>query len=153
MVWLLGALLSAAVAGVGFWRGTPTGLAAEALPGAAGVLFSLLLFRVTTLAGEREALRTRGGWPLSVAGAASLTAALGGAVDVAVWLSQRHSVLGPWGVVLAALGFVLTAISALRLSVGSSRKTQFYVLALAAVANAAVCVALFVNASGLKNGA
>ena len=150
MVWLVTALLSAVVTGVGLWRGTPNGLAAEAITGAAGVLFSLVVFRVSTLSGEKDRLRSRGGWPLSVAGAASLTAALAGGVDVVVWLTQRHSILGPWGALLAAAGFVMNAVSALRLSLDSSRRTQFYLLAVASLVSGAIAVSLFVQVSGIN---
>lgn len=143
MLWLIPALLSAVVSGVGFWRGTALGLGAEALPAAAGVLFSLLVFRAQV--GLEKTKKLEGGWPLSVAGAAALTAAAGAAYDVIVWLTSRHSPTQGYLLPFAAIGFVMTAISALRLSATAKRKTQFYVLALACLGNAAACVVVFRN--------
>lgn len=136
MIWLLVALLSGVVAGVGFWRGTPAGLGAEAVPASAGILFSLLMFRATTLMKDRVALGTLGGWPLRAAGALSLTAALGAAVDAAYWFQTRKPLLGHLTLPTAAVAFALLAVTALRLSKDSPRATHFYALALASVVNA-----------------
>lgn len=146
MIWLGVALLSGLVAGVGFWRGTPSGLASQAMPGAAGVLFSLLMFRASSLIPDRKELGKLGGWPLLVSGALSLTAALAGAVDVVIWLQSRFGTVGPYVLPVAALGFVLMAVTSLRLSLNSQRRTQFYALGLAALANAVVSAFFFVQA-------
>lgn len=148
MPWLIAALLSGVVAGVGFWRGTPSGIAFETMPGAAGVLFGLLMFRAQTLATDakaREALNTQGGWPLRAAGALSLTAALAGAVDVGVWVQSRKAAFGGIALPLCTFAFVLVMITALRLSLGSARKTHFQALALASAVNAAASAWLFVT--------
>jgi len=148
MPWLIVALLSGVVAGVGFWRGTPSGIAFETMPGAAGVLFGLLMYRAQSLATDakaKAALGTQGGWPLRAAGALSLTAAIAGAIDVVVWVQSKKSAFGGFALPLCAVAFVLLMITALRLSLGSSRKTHFQALALASVVNAAASVWLFVT--------
>jgi undecaprenyl pyrophosphate phosphatase UppP len=145
MIWLLVALLSSAVAGVGFWRGTAVGLADETMPALAGVLFSLLMFRATTLVKDRAALGKQGGWPLRVAGALSLTAALGAAVDVGFWYQTRKASFGQLALPTAVIAFALIMITALRLSANSPRRTHFYGLALAAAANAGVSAWFFVH--------
>lgn len=145
MIWLGVALLSAVVAGVGFWRGTPSGLSSQAIPAAAGVLFSLFMFRASTLIRDRKALGKAGGWPMLIAGALTLTAALGAGVDVARWSVTRFTTVGPWLLPVAALGLVVLAIASLRLSLNSPRRTQFYALAIAAVVNALAAAFFFVQ--------
>lgn len=146
MIWLGVALLSGVVAGVGFWRGTLAGLSAQAIPAAAGVLFSLLMFRASTLIRDRQALGKQGGWPMLVAGALSLTAALAAAVDVVIWLRTRFGTVGPYVLPVAAQGFVLMAVAALRFSLDSPRRTHFYVLGLAALVNAVAAGFVFLQA-------
>lgn len=143
MAWLLVSLLSGAVAVVGFWRGSPVALAAEAMPGIAGVLFGLLMHRAAQRLADRAELGAQGGWPLRAAGALSLTAALAGAVDVGVWLQSRHVAFGALAAPICVLAFVLTMITALRLSAASPRATPLRVLALVAGLNAAASVWLF----------
>lgn len=145
MIWLLVALLSSAVAGVGFWRGTAGGVAGETMPALAGVLFSLLMFRATTLVKDRAALGKQGGWPLRVAGALALTAALAAAVDVVIWVQSRKATLGQLALPTAILAFALIMVTALRLSADSPRRTHFYALALASAANAVVSAWFFLN--------
>ncbi|MGV3620101.1 MAG: hypothetical protein ACO1OB_04750 [Archangium sp.] len=145
MIWLGVALLSAVVAGVGFWRGTTSGLSSQALPAAAGVLFSLLMFRASTLITDKKALGKKGGWPMLAAGALTLTAMLGAALDVVNWLRTKMTTVGPWLLPVAALGLVLVAIAALRFSLDSPRRTHFYVLAVAAVANGVAAAFLFLQ--------
>ncbi len=145
MIWLGVALLSGVVAGVGFWRGTPPGLAGEALPASAGVIFSLLMFRATSLMKDRAALGKLGGWPLRVAGALSLTASLAAAVDVVIWWQTRRSTVAQLALPTAVLAFVMLAVTALRLSVDSPRRTHFYALALASAANALAAAAFFAS--------
>lgn len=145
MIWLGVALLSGVVAGVGFWRGTPPGLAGQAMPATAGVLFSLLMFRATTLMKDREALNQQGGWPLRVAGALSLTAALAAAIDVGIWLQTRQSTVATVALPTAALAFVMLTITALRLSSGSPRRTHFLALALASAVNAVAATFFFAS--------
>lgn len=146
MVWILLAAVSAAISGVGFWRGTPAGLAAQALPAAAGVLFCLVMFRASTLTPDRKELGKKGGWPLMAAGALCLTATLAAGVDVARWVATKYGTVGPYLLPVAALGLLLLALSSMRLSLDSPRRTHFYVLALAAAANSVVAVVTFVQA-------
>jgi hypothetical protein len=143
--WLLVALLSGAVAGVGFWRGSAQGLASQTMPALAGLVFSLLMFRATTLITDRRKLGEQGGWPLRVAGALSLTAAFAAAVDVVIWFQSRKATFGELALPMAAVAFVLVAITALRFSADSPKRTHFSLLALVAIANAAVSAFLFVN--------
>lgn len=151
MIWLGVALLSAVVAGVGFWRGTPAGLGGEALPASAGVIFSLLMFRALTVVKDRAALGKQGGWPLNVAGALSLTAALAGALDLVIWLDSKRSTMAVYALPLAILAFALLAVAAVRLSVDSPRRTHFLALALASAVNAAVATAFFASQlSGIR---
>jgi hypothetical protein len=148
MVWLVVAVFSGVVAGVGFWRGTPSGIAHETMPGVAGVLFGLLMYRALSLAKDakaREALSTQGGWPLRAAGAASLTAALAGAIDVGVWLQTKRAAFGGYALPLCTLAFVLLMITALRLSLNSPRRTHFLALAMASAVNAFGSAWLFVS--------
>ena len=145
MIWLLVALLSSAVAGVGFWRGSAVGLSGETMPALAGVLFSLLMFRATTLMKDRAALGKLGGWPLRVAGALSLTASLASAVDVVIWSQTRKETFGQLALPTAVFAFALLMITALRLSSNSPRRTHFYALGLAAAANAIVSAWFFVH--------
>lgn len=149
MLWLVVALLSGAVAGVGFWRGTPQGLATESMPALAGVLFALLMYRATTAITDRTKLGALGGWPLRAAGALSLTAALAGAIDVGVWLRTKTSAFGPVALPVCVVAFVLLMITALRLSLDSPRKTQFQALALVAAVNALASAWLFIATQGL----
>ena len=146
MVWILLAAVSAAISGVGFWRGTPSGLASQALPAAAGVLFCLVMFRASTLISDRKALGQKGGWPLLAAGALCLTATLAAGVDVARWIPTRAPTVGPYLLPVASLGLLMLAVGAMRLSLDSPRRTHFYVLALAAAANSVVAVVTFVQA-------
>lgn len=145
MTWLGVALLSSVVAGVGFWRGSVSGLAGETMPALAGVLFSLLMFRATTLIKDREVLGKQGGWPLRVAGALSLTASIAAAADVLIWVQTRKATFGQLALPTGVLAFALLAVTALRLSAGSPRRTHFYALALASAANAIVSAWLFVG--------
>lgn len=145
MIWLGVALLSSVVAGVGFWRGSVSGIAGETMPALAGVLFSLLMFRATTLIKDRAVLGEQGGWPLRAAGALSLTATLAAAVDVIIWFQSRKPTFGQLALPTAVLGFVLLVITALRLSADSPRRTHFQALALAAAVNAALAAYLFVG--------
>ena len=145
MIWLLVALLSSVVAGVGFWRGSAAGLGEETMPALAGVLFCLLMFRATTLMKDRAALGKQGGWPLRVAGALSLTAALASAIDVVIWFQTRKASFGPLALPTAVIAFALIMITALRLSANSPRRTHFYVLGLAAAANAVASAWFFVH--------
>lgn len=145
MNWLGVALLSGAVAGVGFWRGSAQGLASQSMPALAGVVFSLLMFRATTLIKDRQQLGKQGGWPMRVAGALSLTAAVAAAVDVVIWFQTRKATFGALALPTAAVAFVVLAITALRLSADSPKRTHFYLLALVAIANAASSAFLFVN--------
>lgn len=149
MIWLVVALLSGAVAGVGFWRGTPQGLSTEAMPALAGVLFGVLMYRASTLFTDRAKLGEQGGWPLRAAGALSLTAALAGAIDVGVWLRTKTSAFGSLALPLCVVAFVLLMITALRLSLGSARKTQLQALALVAAVNALASAWLFLSTQGL----
>jgi hypothetical protein len=145
MIWLGVALLSGAVAGVGFWRGSPSGLAAEAIPASAGVIFSLLMFRATTLVKDRAALGKQGGWPLRVAGALALTATLVAAADAVIWFETKKSNFATLALPTAALAFVVIAVTALRLSVDSPRRTHFLALALASAANAVAAAFFFAS--------
>lgn len=145
MIWLGVALLSAVVAGVGFWRGTPSGLSSQAIPAASGVLFSLFMFRASTLIRDSRELGRRGAWPMLAAGALTLTATIGAGLDVINWLRTRMTTVGPWLLPVAATGLVLLAIAALRLSLDSARRTQFYALAIAAVVNAVAAGFFFIN--------
>lgn len=145
MNWLVVALLSGAVAGVGFWRGSAQGLASQTMPAVAGVLFSLLMFRASTLIKDRKQLGELGGWPMRVAGALSLTAAAAAAVDLVIWFQTRKSTFGQLALPVASIAFVVLAITALRLSKDSPKRTHFYLLALVSIANAAVSAFLFVN--------
>lgn len=145
MVWIVLAVLSGAVSGVGFFRGTPGGISAQALPGAAGVLFSLVMFRASTLVPDRKELGKKGGWVLMAAGAACLTSALAAGVDVVRWLATKFGTVGPYVLPLTSVGFLLLAISCMRLSLESPRRTHFYVLALASVANAAAAAFTFIQ--------
>ena len=145
MIWLLAALLSSVVAGVGFWRGSVGGLAGETLPAISGLLFCLLMFRATTLMKDRVALGKLGGWPLRVSGALSLTATIAAAVDVIVWWQTRKPSFGQLALPTAVLAFAVLIVTALRLSAGSPRRTHFYALALASGANAVVAAYFFVN--------
>lgn len=153
MIWLLTAVASGAVAAVGFWRGTAQGVATQTLPALAGVVFGLLMFRATTEAGRsRETLGQLGGWPLRAAGALALTAALAAAIDVGVWLQRKQATFGPAALPLSVLAFVLLMITALRLSLGSTRRRSFMGLALVSAVNAVAAVYLFVSTQlpGLK---
>lgn len=145
MIWLAVALLSSGVAGVGFWRGTPAGLAEETMPALAGVLFGLIMFRATSLVKDRAVLGQQGGWPLRVAGALSLTVALAAAVDVGIWFQTRKPSLGHLSLPTAVIAFALLTITSLRLSVDSPRRTHFYALALASAVNAVVAAWFFVG--------
>lgn len=146
MVWIVLAVVSAAISGVGFWRGTSSGLFSQALPGAAGVLFCLVMFRASTLIRDRKELGQKGGWPLMAAGALCLTSTLAAGIDVGRWLFTRFGTVGPYLLPVAALGFLLLAISSLRLSLDSPRCTHFYVLGLASVVNTVISIELFVQA-------
>lgn len=145
MAWLLVALLSSAVAGVGFWRGSASGLASQTMPALAGVLFSLLMFRATSLMKDRAALGTQGGWPLRVSGALSLTASVAAAVDLVIWFQTRKATFGQLALPMATIAFAVLAVAALRLSADSPRRTHFYALALASLVNAVVSAFLFLN--------
>lgn len=145
MNWLGVALLSGAVAGVGFWRGSAQGLASQTMPALAGLLFSLLMFRATTLITDRDQLGKQGGWPLRVAGALCLTAAAAAAVDLVIWFQTKKATFGELALPVAAVAFVVLAITALRLSADSPKRTHFSLLALASIANAAISAFLFVN--------
>ena len=145
MIWLSVALLSGLVAGVGFWRGTLSGIGSQTMPALAGVLFSLLMFRATSLIKDREVLGKQGGWPLRVAGALSLTAALGAAADVVIWFQTRKPSFGQLALPTAVIAFVLIAITSLRLSADSPRRTHFRALALAAAFNAVASAWLFMT--------
>jgi hypothetical protein len=145
MIWLLVALLSGGVAGVGFWRGSPAALAGETMPALAGVLFSVLMFRATTLVKDRAVLNKQGGWPLRVAGALALTASLGALADVAFWFQTKKPSFGQLSLPTAVIAFALIMITSLRLSVDSPRRAHFQALALAAAANALISAWLFVG--------
>ena len=145
MIWLVVGLLSSVVAGVGFWRGSASGLAGESMPALAGLLFCLLMFRATSLMKDRKALGTQGGWPLRLAGALSLTAALAAAIDVVIWLESRRATFGQLALPTAVLAFAVLVVAALRLSAGSPRRTHFYALAMASAANAIVSAWFFLN--------
>lgn len=145
MIWLGVALLSGVVAGVGFWRGTPAGLAGEAMPASAGVIFSLLMFRASSLVKDRAELGKQGGWPLRLAGALSLTASLAAAVDVVIWVQTRKSTVATLALPTAVIAFLLLAVTALRLSVNSPRRTHFLALALASAANAVAAAFFFAS--------
>lgn len=145
MIWLGVALLSGAVAGVGFWRGTPAGLSGQTMPALAGVLFALLMYRATTLIKDKAALGKQGGWPLRVAGALALTAAVGAAIDVLIWFDSKKATFGQLALPAATLAFVMLFVTALRLSVDSPRRTHFYALAAASMLNAAVSAWFFVS--------
>ena len=145
MIWLLAALLSGVVAGVGFWRGSVAGLAGETMPAISGLLFCLLMFRATTLVKDRLKLGKQGGWPMRVSGALCLTATLAAAVDVIVWWQTRKPSFGQLALPTAVLAFAVLVVTALRLSAGSPRRTHFYALALASAANAVVAAYFFVN--------
>ncbi|MFZ5446099.1 MAG: hypothetical protein ACOZQL_39295 [Myxococcota bacterium] len=145
MIWLAVALLSGVVAGVGFWRGTPAGLGGEAIPASAGVIFSLLLFRAQTLVKDRATLGKQGGWPMNLGGALALTATLAAAVDLFIWIDSRRSTMAVYALPVAILSFLLLAITALRLSVDSPRRTHFLALALASAVNAAAATAFFAS--------
>lgn len=145
MIWLVVGLLSSVVAGVGFWRGSASGLAGESMPALSGVLFCLLMFRATSLMKDRKALGTQGGWPLRLAGALSLTAALAAAIDVVIWLESRRATFGQLALPTAVLAFAVLVVAALRLSAGSPRRTHFYALAMASAANAVVSAWFFLN--------
>ena len=138
MIWLAVALLSSVVAGIGFWRGSASGLGGETMPALAGVLFSLLMFRATTLIKDREALGKQGGWPMRAAGALSLTTSIAAAADVVIWVQTRRATFGHLALPTAVLAFALLVVTALRFSAGSKRRTHFYALALACAANAAI---------------
>ena len=146
MVWIVLAILSGAISGVGFFRGTPGGIMAQALPGAAGLLFSLVMFRASSLFPDRKELGKQGGWPLMVAGALCLTSTGAAAVDVVRWLLTKFGTIGPYVLPVASLGFLMLMLSCLRLSLDSKRRTQFYVLAAASAANAAACAFTFIRA-------
>ncbi len=145
MIWLVVALLSSVVAGVGFWRGSASGIAGETMPALAGVLFSLMMFRATTLMKDTAALGKRGGWPLRLAGALSLTATTAAAIDVIIWVQSRKATFGQLALPTAMIAFVVLVTTALRLSADSPRRTHFYALALASAANALVSAFLFIN--------
>ena len=145
MIWLSVALLSGLVAGVGFWRGTLSGIGSQTMPALGGVLFSLLMFRATSLIKDRAVLGRQGGWPLRVAGALALTAALAAAADVVFWFETKKPSFGQLALPTAVFAFVLIAITSLRLSADSPRRTHFYALALASAANAIVSAWLFVG--------
>jgi hypothetical protein len=145
MNWLIVALLSGAVAGVGFWRGSAAGLAAQTMPALAGVVFSLLMFRASTLIKDRAELGTRGGWPLRVSGALSLTAAAAAAVDVVIWFQTRKATFGQLALPTATFAFAVLVVTALRFSADSPKRTHFYLLALVSLANAVVSAFLFLN--------
>ena len=145
MIWLLAALLSGVVAGVGFWRGSVGGLAWETMPAISGLLFSLLMFRASSLVKERSVLNKQGGWPMRAAGGLSLTATLFAAVDVIGWVQSRKPSFGQLALPTAVFAFALLIVTALRLSNGSPRRTHFYALALASAANALVSAYFFVN--------
>ncbi|MDP2274533.1 MAG: hypothetical protein Q8N23_08220 [Archangium sp.] len=145
MIWLVVALLSSVVAGVGFWRGSASGIAGETMPALAGVLFSLMMFRATTLMQDTAALGKRGGWPLRLAGALSLTATTAAAIDVIIWVQSRKATFGQLALPTAMLAFVVLVTTALRLSADSPRRTHFYALALASAVNALVSAFLFIN--------
>ena len=145
MNWLIVALLSGAVAGVGFWRGSAAGLAAQTMPALAGVVFSLLMFRATTLMKDRSALLKLGGWPLRVAGALALTAAAASTVDVVIWFQTRKATFGQLSLPMATIAFAVLVVAALRLSADSPKRTHFYLLALVSIANAVVSAFLFMN--------
>jgi hypothetical protein len=145
MNWLGVALLSGAVAGVGFWRGSAQGLASQTMPALAGVVFSLLMFRATTLITDRKVLGELGGWPLRVSGALALTAAAAAAVDLLIWFQSKKATFGQLALPTAAIAFVVIAVTALRLSADSPKRTHFYLLALVSIANAAISAFLFVN--------
>ncbi len=144
MIWLGVALLSGVVAGVGFWRGTPAGLAGETMPALAGVLFGLVMFRATTLM-DRAALGKQGGWPLRASGALALTATLGAAIDVIVWFDSKKATFGQLALPTAVLAFVVLFVTSLRLAADSPRRTHFFALALASLVNAAIAAWFFVS--------
>jgi len=146
MVWSVLAILSGAISGVGFFRGTPAGIMAQALPGAAGLLFSLVMFRASTLFPDRKELGKQGGWPLMVAGALCLTSAGAAGVDVVRWLLTKFGTIGPYVLPVSSLGFLMLMVACMRLSLDSKRRTQFYVLAAACAANAVACAFTFMRA-------
>ena len=145
MIWLVVALLSSVVAGVGFWRGTASGISGQTMPAVAGVLFSLMMFRATTLMKNAAALGKLGGWPLRLSGALALTATTAAAIDVIVWVHSRQATFGHLALPTAMIAFVVLVVTALRLSADSPRRTHFYALALASAANAMVSAFLFIN--------
>ena len=112
MNWLIVALLCGAVAGVGFWRATAAGLAAQTMPALAGVVFSLVMFRATTLMKDRKELLQLGGWPLRVAGALALTAAAASAIDVLIWFQTRKATFGQLALPTATIAFAVLVVSA-----------------------------------------
>jgi hypothetical protein len=153
MVWIVLAIFTGAISGVGFFRGTPAGIMAQALPGAAGVLFSLVMFRASSLFPDRKALGKQGGWPLMAAGALCLTSAGAAAIDVARWLATKYGTIGPYVLPVTSVGFLMLMVACLRLSLDSKRRTQFYVLAAACAANAGVAAFTFMRALNGAYGA
>lgn len=145
MIWLGVALLSGAVAGVGFWRGTPAGLLSETMPALAGVIFSLVMFRASSLLKDKAALGKQGGWPLRVAGALSLTATLAAAVDVAIWLESKRGTFGQLALPTSVLAFAVLFVTSLRFAAGSPRRRYFYALAVVSIVNAAIAAWFFVS--------
>lgn len=145
MIWLGLALLSGAVAGVGFWRGTPAGLSGETMPALAGVLFGLVMFRATRLLKDKTALGKQGGWPLRVSGALSLTATLAAAVDVVIWFESRRATFGQLALPTSVLAFAVLFVTSLRFAADSPRRTFFYALAFVSIANAAISAWFFVS--------
>lgn len=145
MIWLAVALLSGVVAGVGSWRGSVAGLAGETMPALSGVLFSLLMFRATSLVKDPAVLGKQGGWPMRVSGALALTSTLAAAIDVVVWALTRRPSFGAIALPSAGLAFAVLIVTALRLSAGSPRRTHFYALALASAVNAVIAGYLFMS--------
>lgn len=145
MIWLGVALLSGAVAGVGFWRGTPAGLSGETMPALAGVLFGLVMYRATSLLKDQAVLGKQGGWPLRLAGALALTATVGAAIDVIVWFGSKKATFGQLALPTAVLAFVMLFVTSLRLGADSPRRTHFFALALASIVNAAIAAWFFVS--------
>ncbi len=145
MIWLAVALLSSVVAGVGFWRGTAAGISGQTMPALAGVLFSLMMFRASTLMKDTAALGKLGGWPMRLSGALALTATTAAAIDVIIWAQSRRVTFGQLALPTAVIAFVMLMVTAFRLSADSPRRAHFHALALASAANALVSAFLFIN--------
>jgi len=144
MIWLLVALLSSVVAGVGFWRGSVAGLSGRRCRPSAGVLFCLLMFRATTLVKDGRCWGSR-----RVADAGGRSALFDRRPrrrrrrgDLA---REQEGDVRQLALPTAVLAYVLLITTALRLSVDSPRRTHFYALALASAVNAASPAYFFVS--------